>query len=59
MTYPKFDKPDFGETREAFNAVDMVSADSEFIIAVVDSIVLLIAQIDDAVIGAKTVGMDG
>ena len=37
----------------------MVRADSEFILAVLDSIVLLIAQIDDAVVGAKPVGMDG
>ena len=37
----------------------MVGADSEFILAVVDAIVLLIAQIDDAVVGAKTIGMDG
>ncbi len=31
----------------------MVGADSEFILAVLDSTMLLIAQIDDAVIGAK------
>ena len=30
----KFDKPDFGEAPEAFDAVDMVGADSEFILCI-------------------------
>ena len=49
----------FGKAPEAFDAVDMVGADGEFILTVLDSIMLLIAQIDDAVIGPKPVGMDG
>ena len=45
----KFDKAYFGKAPEAFDAVYMVGADGEFILAVLDSIMLLIAQIDDAV----------
>ena len=52
-------KPDFGEALEAFDAVNVIGTEGEFILAVLDAIVLLIAQIDDAVVGAKTIGMDG
>lgn len=37
----------------------MIGADGEFINGMVNAIVILIAQIDDAVIGSKDVGMDG
>ena len=54
----KFHQANFGKAPEAFDAVDMIGADGKFIVRVVDPIVLLIAQIDDAVVGAKPVGMD-
>ena len=49
----------FGKAPEAFDAVNVIGADGKFIVRMVDSIVLLVAQIDDAVIGPKPVGMDG
>ena len=55
----KFDKPDFGKAPEAFDAIDVIGADGEFILAVLNAIVLPIAQINDAVIGTKPIGMDG
>ena len=54
----KLHQANFGKAPEAFDAVNMVGADGKFIVRVVDSIVLLIAQIDDAVIGPKPVSMD-
>ena len=49
----------FGKAPEAFDAVNVIVADGKFIVRMIDSIVLLIAKIDDAVIGPKPVGMDG
>ncbi len=54
----KLYRADFGKAPEAFDAVDMVCPDGEFIGRMIDPVMLLIAQIDYSVIGAKTVGMD-
>lgn len=43
-------EPDFGESPEVVDTVDVVRADGEFILGMVDEIVLLVAQIDHTVI---------
>jgi len=48
----------FGKAPEAFDAVNVIGADGKFIVRMIDPIVLLIAQIDDAVVDPKPVGMD-
>lgn len=50
---------DFSEGPEAFDAVDMVGSEGEKVLAVIDAVVLLVAQIDQGMIGPKAVGMDG
>ena len=55
----KLHQANFGVAPEALDAVDMVAADGEFVLAMLDSIVLLLTQIDDAIVGPKAVGMDG
>ncbi len=52
-------KSDFGNAPEAFDAVDAVRSDGEFISRMVDVIVLLVTQIDYAIIRPKPVSMDG
>ena len=49
----------FGKAPEAFYTVDMVATDDEFVLTMLEMIVLLVTQIDDAVVGSKVVGMDG
>ena len=49
----------FGKAPEAFDAVNMVGTDGKLVFRMVNAIVLLIAQINDAVVGAKPIGMDG
>lgn len=49
----------FSEGPEAFDAVDVVGSESKKILAVVDAVVLFVAQIDQGMIGPKAVGMDG
>jgi len=43
---------------EALNAIDVVGAMSKFIVAVVDSMMSLIAEIDQAIVTAPAIGMD-
>ena len=49
----------FGVTPEAFDAVDMVGTDGEFVLPVLHPIVLLVTQIDDTIVGPKAVSVDG
>jgi len=51
-------KPGFGETPEALDAVDVGLPLGELVPAVVDSQVLAIADIDQAVVAAPVVGVD-
>jgi len=51
-------KPSFGETPEAFDAVDVGLPLGELIPAVIDSQVLAITDIDQAVVTAPVVGVD-
>ena len=51
-------KPGFSVSPEALNAVDMSPAVNKFIAAVVDSKVLAVADIDQAIIAAPAVGVD-
>lgn len=51
-------KPGFGETPESLDAVDVGLPLSELVPAVVDSQVLAIADIDQAVVAAPVVGVD-
>ena len=55
----ELDETDFGEAPEAFDTVYVVRAESENVLVVVDAKVLFVAQIDDRIIGTKTVGKDG
>ncbi len=48
----------FGNAPEAFYTVDMVATGGEFVLTMLEMIVLLVTQIDDAVVGSKVVGMD-
>ena len=51
-------EPGFGETPEAFDVVDVGLPLGELVPAVVDSQVLAIADIDQAVVAAPVVGVD-
>ena len=49
----------FGKAPEAFYTVDMVATDGEFVLTMLDTIVLWVTQVDDAVVDSKPVGIDG
>ena len=51
-------EPSFGVAPERLNAVDVVFAPCEFVVAVVDPEVLVKADVDQAVIATPTIGMD-
>ena len=55
----KLYESNFGKAPEAFDAIDVVRSDGEFILGMIDSIVLLVAQIDYAIVRPKPVSMDG
>jgi len=43
---------------EAFDAIDMIRSESKFIVAMMDSAMTRIAQVDQAVVTAPTIGVD-
>ena len=55
----KLYESNFGKAPEAFDTVDVVRSDGKFVLGMVYAIVLLVAEMDYAVIRAKPVSMDG
>ena len=55
----KLYEPNFGKAPEAFDTVDVVSSDGEFVLGMIYAIVLLVTEMDYAVVRAKPVSMDG
>ena len=51
-------QPGFGKAPEAFDAIDMGSAPDKFILPMIDSQVLAITDIDQAVVTAPAIGID-
>ena len=56
MNPTKLRYPGFRNSPEVFNAI-MVGTVSEFIISMADSVMFLIAKIDQVIIGLKSVGI--
>ena len=52
------DQTCFGKSPKAFDAVNMRMLISEFVIAMLNTIVFFITQINQAIIAAPAVGMD-
>lgn len=55
---PKLTEPHFGDGPEILNPVDMAGAFGKFIVAVFDTIMLLIAEVHQAVITLEPIGVD-
>lgn len=54
----EFHQAPLGKRPEGFDAVDMASAASKLVLPVMDSVVLLVAQIDEAVIAPPAIRVD-
>ena len=55
----KLYESNFSKAPEAFDTVDVVRSDGEFILGMIDAIMLLVTQIDYAIVRPKPVSMDG
>ena len=58
MNATKLGKPVFGHAPEVLYTIDMVRASREFILAMMDAIVLLAAKVNEAIIGLESIGVD-
>ena len=52
---PELTEPPFSDGPKVFNAVNMTASVGKFIVAVLDTIVLLIAKVDQAVIALESI----
>ena len=55
---PKTSQASFGVPPKAFNPVDMTRATGKFIVAMIDSEMLLVPQVHQTVIPSPSIGMD-
>lgn len=51
-------KPGFGDAPEAFDAVDVAVTSGKFIIAMVDTKMLVVSHIDEAIVAFKPIGVN-